>query len=107
MNQTEWWRDTAIHMWRTFFAMENSSPHERDIVKRKLYVLCQYVMSALSAQERDIVRTYFTSRWGDDRNAVRTYARKHHMRQNAVWFVVRKAQRMIIEEIGLIEKREE
>lgn len=57
--------------------------------------------------DQDILKMYFTSRWGDDLYAVDEYATKHNIPQKVIWMVIRRANRAVMEETGLLEKKGE
>ena len=108
MKTGEWWKGTAQHMWRTFFALErdgfvwDSLPD----VQKKNYAVCQHVFTKYFVKaDQDILRMYFSSRWGDDLYAVEDYSLKKNIPTHVIWIVIRKANRAVMEELGLLEKR--
>lgn len=107
---TEWWRGTSTHMWRTYFDLSRN-PERTDLLvpsTRKIYDVCHRVFcERFTAADQDILRTYFSSRWGDDLYVVEDYALKHNLSTQAIWKVIRRANRILIEELGLIERKEE
>lgn len=109
MKKIEWWRGTAQHMWRTFFAMEREG-YEWDKLSeanKKTYAICQHIfLSNFVKSDQDILRMYFTSRWGDDLYAVEDYSLKHNIPTRVIWIVIRRASRTVMEEIGLLDKRD-
>ncbi len=97
-------------MWRTYFALEhqNFDWNQLSDSTRKKFAICQHVLlSRFSGTDQDILRMYFTSRWGDDMYAVEEYAHRHQMPAKVVWMVVKRADRAVIEEIGLVERKGE
>ena len=105
----EWWRSTATHMWRTYFALirdgcELSTMSETN---RKIYDVCDRIFhSKFITTDQDILRAYFTSRWGDDIYAVEDYSLRHDVPVKVIWMVIRRANRTAMEETGLLERRE-
>ena len=106
----EWWRGTATHMWRTYFAFERdgftwekmSRPNQR------IYAVCHHVFSKkFVSQDQAILRMYFTSRWGDDQYAVEDYSLKNNIPTRVIWMVIRRANRIVMEETGFLERKEE
>lgn len=109
MKNIEWWRGTANHMWRTYFALERdgfvwdnlSKPDQRN------YAVCNHVfLKSFVSADQDILRAYFTSRWGDDIYAVEDYSLKHNVPVKVIWMVIRRANRAVMEELGFLERKE-
>lgn len=110
MKSIEWWRGTAQHMWRTFFAMERDGFNWENLSdsNKKIYAICQHIfLSEFVKSDQDILRMYFTSRWGDDLYAVEDYSLKHNIPTKVIWIVIRRANRTVMEEIGLLERRDD
>lgn len=105
----EWWRMTAIHMWRTYFAMEQTGHTQPDSPSDQLiYKICDKIFTENFVKtDQDIIRMYFTSRWGDDIYAVEDYHLKHGVPVKVIWIVIKRACRLAMEEIGLMDRREE
>ena len=110
MKNIEWWRGTATHMWRVYFAMQRdgfdweslSLPYQR------IYAVCHHVFTKQFVKtDQEILQYYFTSRWGDDLYAVEDYSLKHNIPVKVIWMVIRRANRSVIEEVGLLERKEE
>ena len=57
------------------------------------------------ATDQGILRMYFTSRWGDDRYAVEDYSSRTGIPTSVIWMVVKRANRIVMEETGFLEKR--
>ena len=110
-NSSEWWRPTAQHMWRVFFALENIDNAEWEKLSepnKKIYAFCQHIyMSRFVKTDQDILRMYFTSRWGDDLYAVEDYSLKHNVPTKVIWMVIRRANRTIMEECGFLERKDD
>ena len=110
MKNIEWWRGTAQHMWRTFFALERDGFKWEELsdCNKKTYAICQHIfLSNFVKSDQDILRMYFTSRWGDDLYAVEDYSLKHNIPTKVIWIVIRRANRTVMEEIGLLERKDD
>ena len=109
MKNIEWWRGTAQHMWRTFFARDRDGFDWATLpeTNRKIYAICLHIYrTQFVKSDQDILRMYFTSRWGDDLYAVEDYSLKHNIPTKVIWIVIRRANRTVMEEIGLLERKE-
>ena len=120
MKNIEWWRATAQHMWRTYFALRrrfeeagsNVVPtifamKDTSEADRKIYEICNRIFTdRFVKSDQDILRMYFTSKWGDDLYAVEDYSLRNNIPTRVIWIVIRRANRMVMEETGLLEKRE-
>lgn len=111
MRNIEWWRGTAQHMWRTFFALKRDPDFEWETissVNKRIYAICHHLyMSRFVSSDQDILQMYFTSKWGDDLYAVEDYSLKHNIPVKVIWMVVRRANRLVMEEIGLLERKDD
>ena len=114
MKNIEWWRSTAQHMWRTYFALRRQQeeaypelPPPMSDADAKIYSICdQIFINSFVKADQDILRMYFTSRWGDDLYAVEDYSLKHNIPVKVIWIVIRRANREAMEAVGLLERRE-
>ena len=110
MKSIEWWRGVSTHMWRTYFAMQRDG-YDWDNLShpnRKIYAVCNHVfLKRFVKTDQDILRFYFTSRWGDDIYAVEDYSAKHNIPVKVIWMVIRRANRIVMEECGFLERKEE
>ena len=105
----EWWRGTATHMWRTYFALERDgfSWETLSDPDKRIYAVCNHVfIKSFVSADQDILRSYFTSRWGDDIYAVEDYSVKHNVPVKVIWMVIRRANRTIMEECGFLERKQ-
>ena len=109
MKNVEWWRGTATHMWRTYFAMERdgfkweelSAPNQRN------YAVCHHVyLHYFVKTDQDILKAYFTAKWGDDLYVVEDYSLRNNIPVKVIWMVIRRANRTVMEEVGLLERKE-
>lgn len=108
MKSIEWWRSTAQHMWRTYFALKSKDIATVSPADMKIYDVCNRIFTdSFVKSDQDILRMYFTSRWGDDLYAVEDYSLKHNVPTRVIWIVIRRANRAVMEEIGLLERKEE
>lgn len=110
MKNIEWWRGTATHMWRTYFAMERDGFEweELSTPNQKFYAICHHLYTKKFVKaDQDILRAYFTSRWGDDLYAVEDYSLKNNIPTKVIWMVIRRANRAVMEECGFLERKED
>lgn len=108
MKSVEWWRGTATHMWRTYFALERDgfTWENLSLPDQRIYAICNHVYrTRFVKSDQDILQYYFTSRWGDDLYAVEDYGLKNNIPTKVIWMVIRRANRTIMEECGFLEKR--
>lgn len=112
-NNSEWWRTAAQHMWRTYYAIrrkqaspgDTPSPPVSDADMR-IYNMCHNIVSNMFDQhDQDILQMYFTSPWGCDIHAVEDYSLRHNVPVNVIWIVVRRANRAVIEHLGILDKK--
>ena len=112
MKSIEWWRSTAQHMWRTYFALRRQQESDQVVPPmsdpdKKIYDICNRIYSDFFVKsDQDILRMYFTSKWGDDLYAVEDYSLKHDIPVNVIWIVIHKANRFAMEEIGLLDRKD-
>lgn len=110
MKTVEWWRSTATHMWRTYFAMERDGFvwDKLSLPNQRIYAVCHHVyLSRFVKTDQDILRYYFTSKWGDDIYAVEDYSAKNNIPVKVIWMVIRRANRTVMEEVGFLERKED
>lgn len=110
MKNIEWWRGTANHMWRTYFALERDGFTWEDLSRpdQRIYAVCHHIyLKRFVKSDQDILRSYFTSRWGDDLYAVEDYSLKNNIPTKVIWMVIRRANRAVMEEAGFLERRED
>ena len=106
---SDWWRGTANHMWRTYFALERDGFNwdTLSLPDRRIYAVCHHIFLKRFVQtDQNILRMYFTSRWGDDRYAVEDYSARNGIPTTVVWMVIRRANRIAMEETGFLERKE-
>lgn len=105
----EWWRSTATHMWRTYFALirDGVNPDDMSDANRKIWNVCDEIFrTKFITTDQDILRAYFTSRWGDDIYAVEDYSLRHDIPVKVIWMVIRRANRTAMEVTGLLDRKE-
>ena len=113
MKSTEWWRQTAQHMWRSYFVLkkkqeDGSFGKDMTYAEQNTYEMCDKVFSEKFVRpDQEILTMYFTSRWGDDLYAVEDYSLKHNIPTKVIWIVIRRANRLVMEEAGLLDRKEE
>lgn len=106
----EWWRGISTHMWRTYFALvrdgfvwENLSAPDQ-----KFYAICNHILlKRFSPHDQDILRMYYTSRWGYDQHAVEDYSLRNDIPTRVIWMVIRRANREVMYECGFLERKDE
>ena len=110
MKNGDWWRGTATHMWRTYFALQREGFvwENLSLPNQRIYAVCHHLfLSRFVKTDQDILQYYFTSRWGDDIYAVEDYSLKHNIPPRVIWMVIRRANRTVMEEVGFLEKKED
>jgi hypothetical protein len=73
MSSKEWWKDTAIHMWRTYFTFINDGFDWDKLTnpEKRIYALCNHLyVQEFTSVDQGILKMYFSSRWGDDQYEV-------------------------------------
>lgn len=106
----EWWRTTATHLWRTYFALirDGTSYEDMTDTNRRIWDLCDRIYrERFVTADQDILKTYFTSRWGDDIYVVEDYSLRHNIPIKVVWMIIRRANRTVTEELGILERKED
>lgn len=106
----EWWRGTATHMWRTYFALQRDGFNweKLSLPDQRIYAVCHHVfLSKFIKTDQEILQYYFTSRWGDDIYAVEDYSLKHGIPIKVIWMVIRRANRAVMEEVGFLERKDD
>lgn len=115
MKSKPWWRDSAYHIWRTYFALERDGVGKDDQKWKKLsepekrfYALSHHIFRTQFVKtDQDILQMYFTSRWGDDQYEVKEYSEKTGIPESVIWMVISRAARAIMEACGFLEKKED
>ena len=107
---TEWWRSTSQHMWRTYFAIraaiQKTGVKPGRGASGTVYGICERIFNErFTKADQDILQMYYTTRWGDDLFAVEDYASKRGLHPSVVWMVVRRANRMVVEERGILDRK--
>lgn len=110
---TEWWKQTANHIWRTYFALLRSTDINPDrllslsTAERTAYNACTVVCNSLPVQsDIDIIRMYYTTPKGQELANVDQFASDNKIPVPIIWNVIRHANRAVIEEIGLIDRKQ-
>ena len=109
MKNIEWWRGTSNHMWRTYFALMRDGFDWNNLPEpdRKFYAICNHVfLKDFVKSDQEILKMYFTTRWGDDQYAVEDYSLKHNIPTKVIWMVIRRANRRVMEECGFLMRKE-
>lgn len=107
-----WWRSTTDHMWRVYFALLRTYSNIPDdltsLSKAELntYNICHSVCSALPVQsDIDILQMYYTTPKGMEIHNIEQYSLAHNVPVYIIWKAIRHANRAVIEELGLLDKR--
>ena len=106
---SEWWRGTATHMWRVYFALQRDGFSWENLSEpnKKFYAVCHHVFTKyFVATDQDILRMYFTSNWGDDFYVVEDYSLRNKIPTTVIWMVIRRANKIVMEETGFLERTE-
>ena len=106
MRQSDWWWDTAQHMWRTYFVIRHTQESDLDRSEKYILSVCDYVFSHVPIPDRPVLQDYFTPRRSLDTLFVSQYAKDHGIHAGILWIIIRKANRAVIETIGLLDKKE-
>lgn len=96
-------------MWRTFFAIEASSADWDSLPQseKNIHAICNHIFRTRFVKtDQDILRTYFTSRWGDDLYTVEDYSIRKNIPTNVIWMVIKRANRNVIETLGILERKD-
>lgn len=110
MKSVEWWRSTANHIWRTYYALERDGFewNKLSLPNQKFYAICKDILRKnFDEHDQKILQMYFTTRWGDDQYAVEDYSLKNDIPTKVIWMVIRRANRTVMEYIGLLERKED
>lgn len=110
MKSIEWWRGAATHMWRTYFKLQRDGFDWEKLTEpdKKFYAICNHVfLKDFVKTDQDILKMYFTTRWGDDQYAVEDYSLKNMIPTKVIWMVIRRANRIIMEECGFLERKDD
>lgn len=109
MKTIEWWRGVSTHMWRTYFALQRDGFEwdKLSLPDQKIYAICHHLfLTKFVKTDQDILRMYFSTRWGDDQYAVEDYALKNKIPTRVIWMVIRRANRKVMEECGFLDKKD-
>lgn len=106
MKNIEWWRSTATHMWRTYFAICRDGMNNLSDPEKKIFDICNPVFqNDFIKSDQAVLQMYYTSRWGDDKFAVESYSFHHNIPVDTIWMIIRRANRTVMENVGLLEKK--
>ena len=107
MKPYDWYGNTAQHMWLTFFAIERDHHAPLSQSDQYIYDICKSAFSQFTERDKTILQDCFSIRRYIDRYFVEDYSLKNNTSVNAVWTVIRRAERTVIEYLGIIEKKTE
>lgn len=99
----QWWQILANHLWRTYFVLvDTGTQHDTPVNERK-YAVCHNAYLNRSARDREIIRAYYTAKWGDSVYAVEDHSARTGIPTPVIYAVLASAKRAVVEELGLIE----
>ena len=117
MKNIEWWRFTAYHMWNTYFTLrqqqqdaltQNQVPPEISDALVRIYEICDCAyQNNFTERDQKILHMYFTSRWQENLKMIKEFSKKNKVSVNTIWMVIRRASRDVVEEIGLLDRKDE
>lgn len=99
----QWWRTLARHLWRTYFVLVDTGTQYDTPVNQRKYTVCHKAYMNRSARDREIIRAFYTAKWGDSVYAVEDYSARTGIPTPTIYGVLLSANRAVIEELGLIE----
>lgn len=108
----EWWRNTAQHMWRTYFAIQRMKQDDPasplSPAESRTFDICDRVFNdSFVKSDQNILVMYFSSRWGDDLYTVEDYSLKYSVPPSVIWMVIRRANRLVMENIGILDPKDD
>lgn len=110
MKQTvEWWKQTANHVWRVYFSLmrNNVNPDTLSVSDHTVYIACDTVRRKLSVpSDIDILQMYYTTPKGMELHNVEDYSLRNNVPVHVIWNAIRHANRAVMEEIGLLDRRQ-
>lgn len=102
--KNEWWKQTAQHMWRVYFRTQHK-PDTLTAAEQKTCTICDAAFLSLPEPDRDIVRTFYSSRHHDAQYTVDAYSQAHDIPSDTIWIVITRANRILIEHTGLLDRK--
>lgn len=112
-NPARWWIQTACYLWRTYFQILTRYASDPDSLlrlttaERTAYNACNTVRGSLrSHRDIDVLRMYYSIPKGLENDYVRRYANDHNIPADVIWATIRYANRAVIEELGLIDRKQ-
>lgn len=108
----EWWKTTANHIWRSYFSLISRYGDNPDNLtglsnaERNIYNACSSVRSKLHvSSDIDILQMFYTTPKGQEIYNVEDYSIRHNVPTTTIWHAVRHANRAVMEEIGLLDRK--
>ena len=102
--KNEWWKQTAQHMWRTYFRLMHK-PGTLSAAEQTTCTICDAAFHSLPDTDRDIVRAFYSSRHQDGQITVTSYSQTHDIPSDTIWIVITRANRILIEHTGLLDRK--
>ena len=98
----EWWRGTAQHMWRTYFAICGREPD--DGTEKYIFGICDDVLNnRLTWQEQNIVKMFYSPGRKPENYEVENYSLMHDIPTSTIWSVITTANRLVMEQTPLFD----
>jgi len=75
---------------------------------QKFYAICHHLYTTRFVKaDQDVLKMYFSTRWGDDQYAVEDYSLKNNIPTKVIWMIIRRANRTVMEECGFLDRKED
>ena len=83
-----------------------TEPEKLSYSRENICEICGHVFNTMfTRMDQEILEMYYSTRWGDDRYNVEDYCQKHGVPDTVVWMVIRRAERLVIEDLGLLDRK--
>lgn len=111
--ENNWWKPTANHVWRTYFSIlcaQDANPDKlipMSHADRTAYNICDTVCRNLPVpSDIHILRMYYTTPRGQELHNIEDFSLKNNVPIHIIWKAVRHANRAVMEELGLIDRKQ-
>lgn len=101
----EWWRDTAQHVWRVYFAFAPDGKAPSTDVTMYIMSVCDDIYHSLPQTARDVLAVYYLSDRGQERTAVESYSARTGVPVAHLWAQFTSAHRLVMERLRILEKK--
>ena len=104
---TDWYLSAAKHILRSFFRQrdEERIPETPSQIRR--YKAAQAVLETLDHEEVLFLRRFFLSRYGFDREIVKSYAANNHVPEFIYWRLINEICRKLFIALELIDDKKD